>query len=225
MGNIGFRVYSKIDRPDRALVEEFRDLSVANIADNMNRFFCVHYSIKGFNKSKLLGTAFTVRTRTADNLLFHKGLEMAKPGDVMVVETRGDEGSAVTGEIMVRYAMKKGIAGFLIDGLIRDSGTISTLDFPVFAKGASPMGPYKDGPGEINVPVCCGGVVINPGDILVGDEDGVVVIKPKDAMEVLEKTRATVEKERGTLKAIEDGTVDRRWVEQLIKVRGCEIID
>ncbi len=225
MSNVGFRIYTKIERPDRKLVEAFRGLPTPNIADNMNRFFCVDSAIKPMNKHHLLGTAFTVRSSTADNLLFHKALDMAQPGDVIVVEVRGDTINSVVGEIMMRYAMKRGIAGFLVDGAIRDFGGLQELDFPVYAKAVTPMGPYKDGPGEINVPVCCGGVIVNPGDIIVGDDDGVVVINPKDAPDILEKARATFAKESAIFKAIEEGTWDRSWVDKALKEKGCEFID
>lgn len=225
MSNVGFRVYTKIERPAPELVEGFRGIPVANIADNMSRQSCVDAMIKGKNSRPLLGTAFTVKSRTADNLLMHKALDMAKPGDVIVVDVQGDLINSVTGEIMMRYAMKRGIAGFLIDGAVRDSGALAEMDFAVYAKGVTPMGPHKDGPGEINVPVCCGGVVVNPGDIIVGDDDGVVVIKPQDAPDVLEKSRATFAKEAGIFKAIDEGTYDRSWVDKTLRERGCEIID
>lgn len=225
MSNQGFRIFTKIERPDKELVEKFRGLPTPNIADNMSRLFCLDSTIKPMNSTNLLGTAFTVRSRTADNLLFHKALDMARPGDVIVVEVHGDTINSVCGEIMMRYAKKRGIGGFLIDGCVRDLGGLKELDFAVFAKGATPMGPYKDGPGEINVPVCCGGAVINPGDIIVGDEDGVVIINPKDALEVLAKAKAMFDKEQGIFKAIEDGTFDRSWIDRVLMEKGCEIID
>lgn len=225
MSNVGFRIYTKIQRPDKELVEGFKGLPTANIADNMNRFFCVDAEIKPLNKCRLLGTAFTVRSSTADNLLLHKALDMAEPGDVIVVDIQGDKINCVTGEIMMTYALKRGIAGFLIDGAVRDSDAVKGLDFAVYARGVTPKGPYKDGPGEINVPVCCGGVVVNPGDIIVGDSDGVVVISPKDAPEILEKAKATVAKEAGILKSIAKGTWDRTWVDKTLQERGCEYID
>lgn len=225
MSNVGFRIYTKVSRPPKSLVEAFQGLPTPNIADNMSRFFCAAAAIKPMNGCKLLGTAFTVRSSTADNLLFHKALDLAEPGDVIVVDVQGDMINSVTGEIMMRYAMKRGIAGFLIDGAIRDSGALKSLDFAVYARGATPQGPYKDGPGEINVPVSCGGVVINPGDIIVGDEDGVVIISPKDAPEILEKSRATLAKESGIFKSIAEGTLDRSWVDRVLQEKGCEYIE
>lgn len=126
---------------------------------------------------------------------------------------------------MVRYAMKRGLAGFLVDGAMRDVGVLKNLDFPIYAKGVTPKGPYKDGPGEINVPVVCGGVLINPGDIIVGDEDGVVVISPEQAPEVLIKAKETVEKEAKILESIEAGTFDRSWVDETLFKKGCEIVN
>ncbi|MDK2934244.1 MAG: hypothetical protein PWP27_2054 [Clostridiales bacterium] len=225
MSNVGFRIYTKVERPPKELVEGFRGQATPNIADNMSRFSCVDTQIKSLNGRHLLGTAFTVKSRSADNLLFHKALDMAQPGDVIVIDVQGDTINAVGGEIMVRYAMKKGIAGFLVDGVYRDLGGLKNLDFAVYARGVNPKGPYKDGPGEINVPVCCGGVVINPGDIIVGDEDGVVVVKPKDAPEILEKTKAIADKEAKIFEQIEAGTLDRSWVDKALEAKGCEYID
>jgi RraA family protein len=228
MSNIGFRIYTKVNRPDAKIVEAFRKLCTPNIADNMNRFGCVDAAIKPINQKpgiKMLGTAFTVRSRVADNLLFHKALDMASPGDIIVIDAQGDMNNAVCGEIMARYAESRGLAGFLIDGCIRDAGALRSMDFPVFARGANPKGPYKDGPGEINVPVTCGGIVINPGDIIVGDEDGVVIIKPEEAEEILNKTLETEAKEKKAFEAIEKGTWDRSWVDKTLKEKGCEIID
>ncbi|OLO28122.1 methyltransferase [Alkalihalophilus pseudofirmus] len=225
MSNIGFRIYTKINRPPKDLVEAFTGLPVANIADSMNRFDCVDAHIKQMNSSHILGVAFTVRSRTADNLMFHKALDLAHPGDVIVVDVQGDTVNAVTGEIMVRYAAKRQIGGFLIDGAVRDIEAIRGLSFPVYARAATPKGPYKDGPGEINVPVSCGGVTIHPGDIIIGDADGVVVVRPDEVPGILEKTRVKLAEEKHILKQIEDGTFKRDWVDKRLVEKGCEIID
>ncbi|MCX7780104.1 MAG: RraA family protein [Negativicutes bacterium] len=225
MSNVGFRIYTKINRPSKELVESFRGLPVANIADEMNRFFCMDARIKPVNKTPLLGTAFTVRARTADNLLFHKALDLAQPGDVIIIDAQGDTVNSITGEIMMREARKKGLAGIVIDGAVRDFDALKEMDMAIYAAGITPKGPYKDGPGEINVPVSCGGVVVNPGDIVVGDSDGIVIINPKDAPVVLEKAKAKYAKEQAIFKAIEEGTRDKSWVDKELKARGCEIID
>jgi len=225
MPNVGFRIYTKINRPDKELVAQFSGLPVANIADEMNRFSCVSARIRPINTAPLLGTAFTVKARIADNLLMHKALDMAQPGDVIVVDVQGDLTNSVTGEIMMRYAMKRGLAGVVVDGAIRDSDALRNMPLPIYAAGCTPQGPYKDGPGEINVPVVIGGIVIHPGDILVGDGDGIVVISPKDAPSVLEKAKKKFASEQVIFEAIENGTWDRTWVDKSLKEKGCEFID
>jgi len=225
MPNVGFRIFTKINRPGRELVEGFRGIPVANIADEMNRLYCVDARIKPVNGTPLLGTAFTVKARTADNLMFHKAIDLAQPGDVIVVDVQGDLTNSVVGEIMMRQVLKKGISGVVVDGAIRDVEALREMKVAVYAAGVTPKGPYKDGPGEINVPVCCGGQVVKPGDIIVGDADGIVVIDPRDAQQVLEKAKIKLKKEQETFKAIEAGTVDRSMYsdEAFIK-KGCEII-
>ena len=226
MSNAGFRIYTKIRRPARELVEEFRGLPVANIADEMNRLFCVDARIKPLNHTPLLGTAFTVKAKVGDNLMFHKAIDMAQPGDGIVVDVQGDLTNSLTGEIMMRLAAKRGLAGVVVDGAVRDADALREMEFSVYAAGVTPKGPYKEGPGEINVPVSCGGVVVFPGDILVGDGDGIVVISPKDAPTVLEKAKKKLAQEQATFKAIEEGTLDRSaYSDEAFIKKGCEIID
>ena len=226
MSNAGFRIYTKIRRPARELVEEFRGLPVANIADEMHRLFCVDARIKPLNHTPLLGTAFTVKAKVGDNLMFHKAIDMAQPGDVIVVDVQGDLTNSLTGEIMMRLAAKRGLAGVVVDGAVRDADALREMEFSVYAAGVTPKGPYKEGPGEINVPVSCGGVVVFPGDILVGDGDGIVVISPKDALAVLEKAKKKLAQEQATFKAIEEGTLDRSaYSDEAFIKKGCEIID
>jgi len=225
MTNIGYRIHSKINRPSRELVEGFAGIPVANIADNMNRLACIDAKIRPMNKAPLLGTAFTIKTRPGNNLLLHKALDMAQPGDVIVVAAQGGIENAITGELMITWAKERGIAGLIIDGAIRDVDAVSKMDIPVYAAGITPKGPYKDACGEINVPVSCGGIVINPGDILVGDADSVVVIDPKDAEELLVKAKEVVAKEAVFIKEIRAGKWDRTWVDKMLRDTGCEFID
>lgn len=225
MGNIGFRIYTKISRPSKEMIDGFKDIPVANIADNMGRISCVDSYIRPFNDVKMLGPAFTVKAPPGDNLLFHKAIDMAQPGDILVIDGEGDINHSLCGEIMFRYAMSRGIKGFLIDGVIRDAASLKDLDFPVYARGVQPKGPYKNGPGEINVPVCIGGQVVRPGDIISGDTDGVVIIKPEDAEDLLKKSLAHNAMEVKFFQQIKDGTFDRSWVDKTLKEKGCEIID
>lgn len=225
MSNVGFRIRTRITRPPQDLIERFRGIPVANIADNLNRMFCIDAGISAMNNAPLLGTAFTVKTRPGDNLLLHKAIDMAAPGDIIIVDAQGETVNSLIGELMILWAQRRGIAGFVIDGAVRDSGAIRNFTIPVYAAGVTPMGPYKDGPGEINEPVSCGNVVILPGDIIVGDEDGVVVIRPAEAENVLAKAQATIKKEAEIMEAIGNGTWDRTWVDKALKEKGCEFVD
>jgi RraA family protein len=225
MSNVGLRIYTNIKRPTKDLIESFSGLPVANIADVMGRMFCLDPKIRPINEVPLLGPAFTVKTRPGDNLLLHKAIDLANPGDIIVVDAQGDLTNSIIGELMVLWSKKREIGGFVIDGAIRDVGTLKKLDLPIYAAGVNPAGPYKDGPGEINVPVSCGGVVIKPGDILVGDEDGVVAINPEDAPNVLQLAFAKNQDEQKTLEDIENRRWDRTWVDKSLKQKGYEFID
>jgi len=225
MANVGLRVYTKIKRASKELIEGFKGVPVANIADNMNRMSCMDAKIRPINEVSLLGPAFTIKVRPGDNLMLHKALDLAEPGDILVVDAQGDLTNSIMGELMVLWARKKGIAGFIIDGAIRDIGTLKKMDIPIYAAGVTPGGPYKDGPGEINVPITCGGVVVQPGDILVGDEDGIVVINPQDATELLIKSKAKSAAEQKTMEEIENMKWDRTWVDKILLANNCEFID
>ena len=223
MPNPGFRVITAIARPQRALVDAFTDIPVANIGDNMGRLSCISAAIRPHGKLRMLGTAITVRGPVGDNLMFHKALDIAEPGDIIVVDGQGDMNHALCGEIMMRYAVSRGIAGFLLDGCVRDVEGLAQLDFPVYARGVTPKGPYKSGPGEVNVPVVCGGQAVLPGDIISADADGIVVIRPEDAEWVLTKAREHNAMEVQTFKDIAAHTLNRAWVQKTLDEKGCEI--
>lgn len=227
MANVGCRIRKTFDRPAKELVEAFRDIPVANIDDCMNRIGAVDSGLKPMNKARLLGTAFTVKAPAGDNLMFHKALDMAKPRDVLVIAAFGSQSRSLCGEIMTRYAMSKGLAGFVVDGCIRDSVEIGQItDFPVYAKGVTPNGPYKNGPGEINFPVSCGNQVICPGDILVGDGDGLLVIKPDEAAELAQRAKKVSQDETKQFADIAAGTgLNRDWVDAKLESIGVEYVD
>lgn len=192
MVTVGNRIFTEIVRPERELVEQFAGLPSSNINDEMNRLFCMHDYIRLLNPAMarpLLGTAITVKAPIGDNLFFHQALDMAQPGDVIVVDGASGCNRSLAGEIMLRMANDKGLAGVIVDGCLRDLDGIETLAMPVYAKGITPQGPWKFGPGEVNTPIACGGQVVFPGDILVGDKDGIVVIRPQDAREIAEAAK------------------------------------
>lgn len=225
MSNIGFRILPKKTRISKDLLNQYRSVVTPHISDNMNRIHGISSELRPFHKkNKLVGTAVTVKTRPGDNLMVHKAIDMAERGDVIVVDAGGDLSNAIAGEIMMRLAQKKNISGFVINGAIRDSGAFSEDIFPVYAKGVTHKGPYKDGPGEINIPISIGGMLIESGDILVGDEDGLAVVPHEDAEDVLKLAKQQQQKEEAIFQSIEDGTVDRKWVDRTLKSKGCEFI-
>jgi len=189
--DIGNRIFTKIDRADREIVNQFEGIPSSNIGDMMNRLYCMRENISriGQHKKSMVGTAFTVKVPDGDNVFIHKALDMIREGDVLVIDGNGCTSRSLMGEIMFTYAMNKGVAGIVVDGAIRDSDSLDELEIPVYAAAITPQGPYKNGPGEINVPIACGGQVVNPGDILVGDADGVCVIHKEEALPVLEAVR------------------------------------
>ena len=158
MSNVGCRIFTEVPRPPKELVERFRGLPVANIGDNMNRIYCVDSAIRSMNGKPMLGVAYTLHLPSGDNLLLHQAIEMAQPGDVLLISAGGPE-RAYCGELMMMDCRNHGFAGCAIDGYLRDIDEISHMDFPVFARGITPQGPYKFGPGEINVPIAFGGLL------------------------------------------------------------------
>ena len=225
MPNPGLRVKMSFTRPDPNLVKQFAGIPVANIGDNMNRICCMNARVRPMNAAPLLGCAMTVKVRAGDNLLFHKAIDMAQPGDVIIIDAQNEQSYAVFGELMIMWLRRRGITGVVVDGCIRDYDAISQMDdIAIYATGITPNGPLKEGGGEINFPVMCGGLVVNPGDIIVGDKDGIVVINPADAPDVFSKARAHNAKEAKTMKDIENLAWDRAWVNATLKAKGCEFI-
>jgi RraA family protein len=196
---------------DRILAE-FRDAAVANVTDNLNRLYGTRHLRPYHPGGRLIGTAVTIKTRPGDNLTIHAAYEILRPGDVLVIDGGGDLNQALVGEIMMSRAKQMGAAGFVIDGAIRDVTAFATADFPCFARGVTHRGPYKSGPGEINVPVAIDGMVVNPGDLVLGDEDGVVAFDPSCADELLALLRAQEQREAGALRAIAEGRFDNSYI-------------
>ncbi|MGB4171389.1 MAG: RraA family protein [bacterium] len=228
MSNIGFRIFLKVKRPAQEIVDGFRNYQAAVIGDALGRLSVMDASIKSMNEYgvKMVGTALTVRTIPTDNLLVHKALELAQPGDVIVIATGGgSRGPALIGGNIVAKAEKIGIAGFVLDAPIRDIDDIRKSKVPVFATGLTPAGPFKNGPGEINVGITCGGVFIKPGDILVGDDDGVVVVDKKEAETILQRAQKLAQKEEEKGRAIEAGDLFPEEIDQSLLAKGCEFID
>lgn len=225
---IGFRVFAKRTLPPKELVAAYKEIPAANVADCMSRMSALNSEIrlmtKPFAKS-MAGPALTVKARPGDNLMLHQALNMIEEGDVIVVSNAGDRSQALMGEIMVAYGKFKKIAGFVFDGPIRDVDALYDLGIPIYATGSTPGGPFKEGPGEINVPIACGNVHINPGDIILGDSDGVIVIPRQDAAALLEVAKRFSANDKAKFEAALKGTSDRSWVKKSLETKGCEFID
>ena len=211
-------------RPDPRLVAEFAKMVTPHLSDSMERLYAGGPRLRPMHREgKLAGPAFTVKTAAGDNLLVHKALDSARPGDVIVVDAGGFLDNAIIGELMMTRAKQRGVAGIVIWGAIRDSAEIGAGTYPVFAAGVTHRGPYKNGPGEINVPIMMGGAPVNPGDIIVGDADGLVAVPQELADQVLASAKAILAKETASMKQILAGTVDRAWVDKALKEKGYKV--
>src|SRR5207302_4451763 len=170
---------------------------------------------------QLCGPACTVKVFPGDNLMVHKALDVARPGDIVVVDTGRSASNAVLGDLVTTKAKHRQIAGFIVDGLIRDLPGILPLNFPVFARGTTPVGPLHRGPGEINYPISCGGVVVNPADLIVADGAGVVVVPRDIAPELLLRLKSHAETNEAYLNAVKRGEFSNQWVDRILEQHGC----
>ena len=221
---VGFRILDRARTPSPDLVAAFADLPVANVSDSMSRLTAAGPTLRPMHSSGgMAGVALTVKTRPGDNLMLHKAIDMAQPGDVIVVDAGGDLANALMGELMLAHAINRGVAGFVLNGAIRDLDNFREVNLPTYAAGVTHRGPYKDGPGEINVPVAIDGMVIHPGDIVLGDSDGVLAVPLDGAEEILAATQAKSDAETRQMAAIEARTNDRSWVDKALRARGCTL--
>jgi regulator of RNase E activity RraA len=220
---IGFKIKPIRRRIDAETASAFSRIPVANVSDCMSRLFAGGARLRPMHREGVLaGPAFTVRTRPGDNLMVHKALDIAQKGDVVVVDAGGDLTNAIIGEIMLNHAKLRGLAGIVIHGAIRDHGTISRQDWPVYAAGVTHRGPYKDGPGEIGVTISIDGLVIEPGDLILGDADGLVAIPIDAAAKVLADSQAKHAAEEKTLAGLAAGKpADRSWIDKSLERLGC----
>jgi regulator of RNase E activity RraA len=198
-----------------SIITKLRDIPVALLSDQLHRS-SGSVGLTPYHKpAPMAGTAVTVRTRGGDNLAILRAFEVCRPGDVMIIDAGGDVTNAVVGGILSFYAATIGTAGMVIDGAIRDVAEIRERTYPLYARGVNHRGPYKDGPGAINVPVSVGGMVVRPGDIVCGDQDGLVAFDPVLADQVIETALAQHAKEEATMQAMREGTWDRSFIDAL----------
>jgi regulator of RNase E activity RraA len=170
---------------------------------------------------RMAGPAFTIEVRAGDNLMIHAAMSMAKPGDILVVDGKGDRSCALMGSIMLNACKKMGLAGVVMDGAHRDTEELLELGFPVYSTGANPNGPTKFIPGRINWPISCGGVAVSPGDLIVGDADGVVVVEREKAASLLDQAAKKVADERARIADIVAGrNLSPKWLEGSLRAAG-----
>ncbi|SOD98988.1 RraA family protein [Blastococcus haudaquaticus] len=215
-------MYPASPLPPAELVGRLERLASALVSDGSGRWAGATGlgPIAGLKPGQVVvGPAFTVRTRPGDNLVVHKAMDIARPGEVLVVAAGGHTDRALLGGLMGQYAATKGIVALVVDGAVRDRSDLDRVSPPVFATGLTHLGPYKNGPGELRGPVSVGGVVIRDGDLLVCDEDGVAVIPRHRAEEITSAAEAKFDSEAAERRAIAEGTWDRSWIDAALAVR------
>jgi regulator of RNase E activity RraA len=228
----GFAIHERAVTPAPELIAALRGVPTAIVSDCLGRAVGA-VGLEPFHGNRspaLCGIALTVRVRPGDNLMIHKALTLAQPGDVIVVDGSGDVSHALVGGLMRLAALARGVAGFVLDGAIRDVEEWAEGELPVFARGHSHRGPSKDGPGEINVPIACAGLAVAPGDVVIGDADGVVAVSPGRLPQLLEEARAKLaeeeEQQRHHRASRTDPSLrvrDDERVDAWLRARGCPV--
>jgi RraA family protein len=219
----GFRIEQCVSRPDPSIVKGLALFDTPSVSDLMNRLYSLAPGIHSMTDPALpiAGPAITVKVFPGDNLMVHKSLDIAEPGDVVVVDARASTMTAVLGDLVCTKARHRGVAGFVVDGFVRDLPAIQALgNFPVYARGATPIGPLHRGPGEINYPISVGGVVVQAGDIIIGDANGVVVVPRDVAPELLSRLKDRSATEAAYYAAVARGEFSNEWVDSILVQNG-----
>lgn len=224
----GLRIRHVIDRPRPDVMAGFKAFETPDISDLMNRLYTMEPTIRVLTDGaqRVIGPACTVKVFPGDNLMVHAALDVARPGDVVVVDAGSSMMTAVLGDLVCAKARHRGIAGFVVDGLLRDlPGIVRLGDFPVFARGVTPIGPLHRGPGEVNFPISAGGIVVHPGDIIVGDLNGVVVVPRDIAEDLLQRLVDRSAAEADYLAAVARGDFSNAWVDEILLATGVTMVD
>ncbi|MFY9512710.1 MAG: RraA family protein [Rubrivivax sp.] len=221
----GYRINPRAAGPAAAIVDAFRAMPVAAIGDAMSRNVGT-LGLRAYHgrlDTVLCGPAFTVRVRPGDNLMIHKALMMVQPGDVLVIDGGGDVSQALVGGLMRTTCLARRLGGLVIDGAVRDIVEWAQDGMPIYARGHTHRGPTKDGPGEINVPLACAGLAVLPGDLVVGDADGVIAVPAAEAAEVLERCRAHLKKEARIRADNAAGSADPERFDAVLRAKGLPV--
>lgn len=219
----GFRINRQVTRPSKESILRLTKYQTPDISDFMNRLYTMDSGIKNVvNDANIYAPACTVKVFPGDNLMVHKALDIAMPGDVIVVDAGGSSLNGVLGDLISSKAKHRGIAAFVIDGLMRDIDGVKEVGMTVFARGVTPIGPLHRGPGEINFPICCGGIVVRPGDVICGDANGLVVVP----QEFLDELLVRLEKQKESMRLYEQnvrrGKFSNAWVDDILNQLHCE---
>lgn len=221
VGKLGFRYIAEIERPDPKWSEKLLEYATCNISDGLNKLYTMDCGIRQmFPSRKFAGPAVTVKVRSGDNFMLHKAISLVQPGDVLVVETQGCNAYAVCGDLMVSCMDKLGVAGLVVDGTVRDIETLREIGMPFFARGTVCGAGDKEGPGEVNFPIACGGVVVNPGDLVMGDENGVVVVPKDDIEEAIAGADKKLAAEAKRRKEIAEGQYVKGGLDEIMRAKG-----
>ncbi|CAN5285999.1 RraA family protein [soil metagenome] len=221
----GYRINPRAEGPAADVVAAFREIPVAAIGDSMSRNIGT-VGLRQYHArldTVMCGPAVTVRVRPGDNLMIHKALMMVQPGDVLVIDGGGDVSQALVGGLIRTTCVAKKLGGLVIDGAVRDLVEWAEDGMPIFARGHTHRGPSKDGPGEVNVPISCAGLVVLPGDLIVGDADGVIAIPAAEAEDILQRGRAHLKKEAKIRAANATGTSDPERFDATLRAKGLPV--
>jgi regulator of RNase E activity RraA len=221
----GYRINPRVAGPPARLLDALRAVPVAIAGDCLGRSVGA-MGLKAYHgdlRTVLCGPAVTVRVRPGDNLMIHKAMLVAAPGDVIVVDGAGDLTQALVGGLMRTTAIAKKLGGFVLDGAIRDVVEWAEGGMPIFAKGHTHRGPSKEGPGEINVPISCAGLAVSPGDLVLGDADGVIAIPADELASILPAAQAQVAREAKVREANRTNTADPERFDSILRAKGVPV--
>jgi RraA family protein len=224
----GFQVRLDCPRLDRSLMDRFLAYDTPTISDLLNRLYALDPAIRCLTgeTAVMCGPVCTVKVFPGDNLMVHKSLDVAKPGDIVVIDANGSQcisPNAVLGDTICTKARHRKIAGFIVDGFVRDLPGMIEVGLPVYARGTTPVGPLHRGPGEVNFPIACGGTVINPGDVIVADSAGIVNVPREVAEALLASLDARKDKAAAYMANVQRGEFSNDWVDEILTQNKCPI--
>jgi RraA family protein len=220
----GFRVCNDFSRVSASTIARLSEFESTDISDSLNRMFVIDPAIRNVvDEQPLFGPAVTVKVFPGDNLMVHKALDVAQPGDIIVIDTSGNPRNAVMGDMIGNKAKSRGIAGFVVDGLVRDLAGLLEIGLPVYAVGVTSFGPLHRGPGELGYSISCGGIVVNPGDAVCADTSGIVVVRKEFAEDTCDFLNQHKASQAEYIANVKRGIFSNEWVDRQLKLDSCII--